>query len=156
MQKTPQAPPVPSAPEAPPAVPAVAVSPRSITITGADGKTTTISLPGGANAPALAGTEVASPALPAQDTFAQGAAVGGTMTFLAFGGFALYNRFKRRGMKQESAQLSAESTARFDQLERGIESIAIEVERISEGQRFVTKMMSGSREPAALSETLPR
>ena len=154
MQTTVQAPPAPAAPGAPAAAPAVAVTPRAITITGSDGKTTTISLPGGVNAPAIAGNDVAPPAAPTEDSFAQGAAVGVSMTLLTLGVFALYNRFKRRGMKQETAQLSAESTVRFDRLERGIEAIAIEVERISEGQRFVTKMMSEPR-AAALSEKLP-
>ncbi|MEO7367846.1 MAG: hypothetical protein ABIZ36_07815 [Gemmatimonadaceae bacterium] len=149
MQTTDQAPPAPATP----GTPVAPVAPRAITITGADGKTTTISLSG--NAPALAGTEVAPPALPTEDTFAEGAAVGVTTTLLILGVFALYNRFKHRGVKQERAQLSADSTARFDRLERGIDAIAIEVERISEGQRFVTKMMAESRMPAALSEKLP-
>jgi hypothetical protein len=55
-------------------------------------------------------------------------------------------------MKKDLPQLLANSTERFDRLERGMEAIAIEVERISEGQRFVTKMMSESRAPAIASE----
>lgn len=149
MQTTDQAPPAPATP----GTPAAPGPPRAITITGADGKTTTISLSG--NAPALAGTEVAPPATPREDAFAEGAALGVTMTLLSLGILALYNRFNRRGMKKETAQLSADSTARFDRLERGIDAIAIEVERISEGQRFVTKMMAESRMPAALTEKLP-
>ncbi|MEP6509029.1 MAG: hypothetical protein ABJC63_12465 [Gemmatimonadales bacterium] len=140
MQTIEQAPPAPAAP-------------RAVTITGADGKTTTISLSG--NAPALAGTEAAPPAAPTENPFAEGAAVGVTMTLLTLGTIALYNSFKRRGMKKETANLSADSTARFDRLERGMDAIAIEVERISEGQRFVTKMMAESRMPAALPEKLP-
>lgn len=140
MQTIEQAPPAPAAP-------------RAVTITGVDGKTTTISLSG--TAPAIAGTNVVSPAAPAEDTFAEGAAVGVTMTLLTLGTIALYNWFKRRGMKKETAYVSADSTARFDRLERGIDAIAIEVERISEGQRFVTKMMAESRMPAALTEKLP-
>lgn len=146
MQTTDQTPAAPAAPPTPEA-PAAQAAPRSITITGADGKTTTISLPG-SSSPGVAGTDVApAAAVPADDYFAQGAALGVTMTLLTLGVFALYNRWKRRGMKKESAQLSADSTDRFDRLERGVEAIAIEVERISEGQRFVTKMMSESRVP---------
>lgn len=149
MQTINQAPAAPATPGAP----AAPTAPRAVTITGADGKTTTISLSG--TAPAIAGTNVFPPTAPSNDTFAQGAALGVTMTLLTLGIFALYNRFKRRGMKHDTSQLSADSTARFERLERGIDAIAIEVERISEGQRFVTKMMSESRGPAALSEKLP-
>ena len=144
MQTTDQAPPAPAAPAAP-AADAAPAAPRSITIKGADGKTTTISLSG--DGPAIAGTEVAPPP-PTEDYFAQGAALGVSMTLLTLGIFALYNRWKRRGTKKESSLLTAESTERFDRLERGMEAIAIEVERISEGQRFVTKMMSEPRAPA--------
>jgi hypothetical protein len=34
------------------------------------------------------------------------------------------------------------SSARLDRLEQGMEAIAIEIERISEGQRFVTKVLT--------------
>jgi hypothetical protein len=40
------------------------------------------------------------------------------------------------------AVLTSDATERLERLERGIESIAIEIERISEGQRFVTKLMA--------------
>jgi hypothetical protein len=36
---------------------------------------------------------------------------------------------------------------RLARLEQGMDAIAIEIERISEGQRFVTKLMSESRDP---------
>jgi hypothetical protein len=39
---------------------------------------------------------------------------------------------------------------RLDRIERAVESVAIEVERISEGQRFVTKLLSGRAEPGQL------
>jgi len=38
---------------------------------------------------------------------------------------------------------------RLEQLQQSVEAMAIEVERVSEGQRFVTKLMSDKR-PAAL------
>jgi hypothetical protein len=49
------------------------------------------------------------------------------------------------------AQLSADTTQRLERLEAGVEAIAIEVERISEGQRFVTKLLS----EAAPSSRIP-
>ncbi len=43
-----------------------------------------------------------------------------------------------------------ESTARLERMEQAVDSIAIEIERISEGQRFVTQLMAKRAEPAAL------
>jgi len=44
---------------------------------------------------------------------------------------------------------------RLDQLQASVEAMAIEVERISEGQRFVTKIMA-ERERDALGSGAPR
>ncbi|HJR40825.1 MAG TPA: hypothetical protein VJ812_01985 [Gemmatimonadaceae bacterium] len=47
----------------------------------------------------------------------------------------------------------AELTARLERMEQAIDSIAIEVERISEGQRFTTKLLaerSSAREEGRL------
>lgn len=41
-----------------------------------------------------------------------------------------------------TTELSPDVSARLDRIERAVESVAIEVERISEGQRFVTKVLS--------------
>lgn len=43
-------------------------------------------------------------------------------------------------------------TARLERMEQALDSIAIEVERISEGQRFTTKLLS---ERVKTAETLP-
>jgi hypothetical protein len=40
-----------------------------------------------------------------------------------------------------SKQGSAITDSRFERLEQAVESIAIEMERVSEGQRFVTKLL---------------
>jgi hypothetical protein len=48
---------------------------------------------------------------------------------------------------------SAITDARIERIEQAVDSIAIEMERVSEGQRFVTKLLS-ERAPAA-SEQLP-
>jgi hypothetical protein len=56
------------------------------------------------------------------------------------------------------AQLPADTSQRLERLEAGVEAIAIEVERISEGQRFVTKLLSeapaGTRIPTLAGETI--
>ena len=53
---------------------------------------------------------------------------------------AFANRFERRGAV--TAALPAELTAHMERLEQAIEAVAIEVERISEGQRYTTKLLS--------------
>lgn len=50
----------------------------------------------------------------------------------------------KRGNKIPVAPASAENTRRLDQLQQAVDTIAIEVERVSEGQRFVTKLLSES------------
>lgn len=40
--------------------------------------------------------------------------------------------------------------ARLERMEQAIDSIAVEVERISEGQRFTTKLLAERNNPAAL------
>ena len=51
-----------------------------------------------------------------------------------------------------------EVTARLERIEQSIDSIAIEVERISEGQRFTTKLLTerASGQPALPSGSDPR
>ncbi|MBL8998002.1 MAG: hypothetical protein JNL44_11890 [Gemmatimonadetes bacterium] len=43
----------------------------------------------------------------------------------------------------------AERDARLARIEHAVEAMAIEVERIAEGQRFVTKLLAGRAEQAA-------
>ena len=58
--------------------------------------------------------------------------------------FPLARAFARRieGRGAAPSQLSPDVTARLERIERAVESVAVEVERISEGQRFVTKVLS--------------
>jgi hypothetical protein len=77
-------------------------------------------------------------------------AAGVALSIVVFALLSFYRRYKRRGMPAASAQGSPESPARLERMERGIEAIAIEVERISEGQRFVTNLLAEQRQPAAI------
>jgi len=45
-------------------------------------------------------------------------------------------------------------TDRLDRIERAVESIALEVERVSEGQRFVTKLLA-EKTPSPLPPSQP-
>lgn len=53
-------------------------------------------------------------------------------------------RIWRRGVQPASVPLSTELADRMATLERGIEAVAIEVERVGEGQRFVTQLLAES------------
>jgi hypothetical protein len=53
-----------------------------------------------------------------------------------------------------SKQGSSPSDERLARMEQVVESIAIEVERIGEGQRFVTKLMNDRAQP--MLEAIPR
>lgn len=48
----------------------------------------------------------------------------------------------RRGNNPAPKKVDVQSEERMRRLEAGVDAIAIEVERISEGQRFVTKLLS--------------
>lgn len=55
--------------------------------------------------------------------------------------------FRRASTPKPSPQI-LESTARLERMEQGLDAMAIEIERISEGQRFVTQLMaSKAKEP---------
>lgn len=53
----------------------------------------------------------------------------------------------------ETAKVPASVTSQLAQLNQAVESIAIEVERISEGQRFTTKLLSEQRQDPATAPT---
>ena len=65
---------------------------------------------------------------------------------LAFGVVValLARRRWRRPRADKRPQLGNDSAERLARLEHGMEAIAIEIERVSEGQRFVTKLLSES------------
>jgi len=56
-------------------------------------------------------------------------------------GVPLARAFARR-VEQGPPKLPPEVLARLERMEQAIDSIAIEVERISEGQRFTTKLLA--------------
>ena len=57
----------------------------------------------------------------------------------------------RRGSRSPGApQLERENADRLARLETSVDAIAIEMERVSEGQRFVTKLLSESRDRVRL------
>lgn len=64
-------------------------------------------------------------------------------------GLPLARAYAKR-MEQETTSsppgVPPEVTARLERMEQALDTIAVEVERISEGQRFTTKLLSGRGE----------
>nr|MBA3673114.1 hypothetical protein [Gemmatimonadaceae bacterium] len=61
---------------------------------------------------------------------------------------AMARNIWKRGTPAKPAPLSSETAQRLERIEQAMDTIAVEIERVSEGQRFVTKLLS--RDPAAL------
>jgi hypothetical protein len=73
-----------------------------------------------------------------------------TMVTVVAIGVPLVRGLVRRWEKQDAGtKIPTDVTARLERMEQGIDAIAVEVERISEGQRFTTKLLS-EREGHAL------
>src|SRR6478672_8169124 len=66
--------------------------------------------------------------------------------------FALARRIWRGGKR--SPAMDFESSPRLQRMEQAIESIAIEVERIGEAQRFTTKVLT-DRQPESVANRIP-
>jgi hypothetical protein len=68
-------------------------------------------------------------------------------------GLPLVRVFARRLDRRDTASAPALSKIeeRLGRLEAGVDSIAVEVERISEGQRFTTKLLADRTSDAAAS-----
>ncbi len=54
----------------------------------------------------------------------------------------LARAWAKRLEKRGNGQNPADVTSRLERMEQAIDSIAVEVERISEGQRYTTKLLS--------------
>ncbi len=72
-------------------------------------------------------------------------------------GVPLARAFARRMERQPIAPaIAPELSAQIARMEQAIDSIAIEVERISEGQRFTTKLLAERNNGGAASESATR
>ena len=82
--------------------------------------------------------------------FGEGMAAGGfsMLFFMSFVLLFLRRRWKRRAVPARAGALDTDSSQRLQRLEQGMDAIAIEIERVSEGQRFVTKLLSESQRAA--------
>src|SRR5437868_10548406 len=62
--------------------------------------------------------------------------------------FSMARLLWKRGSAPRHAPPPAENAQRLERMEQAIDSIAIEMERVSEGQRFVTRLLSETRPSA--------
>ena len=62
---------------------------------------------------------------------------------------------RRMDAESRNPQIPGEVSARLERMEQAIDSVALEVERISEGQRFTTKLLSEGRSASGASTGTP-
>lgn len=97
----------------------------------------------------VAFTESRPPSGGGGDNFEDGVAAGSIPLLMLAGVVFAYRRFRRRKMPKvpaAQANLLTDSAQRLERVEHAIEAIALEVERVGEGQRFVTKLLAESPE----------
>lgn len=81
--------------------------------------------------------------------FEEGLLIGGFFVLFFMGAaFWWMGRRWKKLMARPAGQLGNDATQRFERLEQGMDAIAIEIERVSEGQRFVTRLLSEAHSPA--------
>ena len=123
-----------------PAPPTPPEAPRTFTIRGPNGEQTTIGMP------------PASDIIPPQAVDIS-IAFFVTMAIIIIG-LPLARAFARRmDRKGATPQISNDVSAQLAHLNQAVDAIALEVERITEGQRFTTKLLSEQRDAAR--QTLP-
>jgi len=143
---TAQAPNVPAAPEAaaapgPPAagsgreVPA----PNRIIINGKD---VTVGGDGGSDVVTGTGSPFPSDIPPGVQSIATTAIVGFCLMVAAYPVFGFLKALVNSSATRQLAAPSRDTTDRLQRIEAAVEAMSVEVERISEGQRFVTRVLA--------------
>jgi Na+-transporting methylmalonyl-CoA/oxaloacetate decarboxylase gamma subunit len=61
---------------------------------------------------------------------------------LVFGSMLIYAFGKRIQRRESLPRANPETDQRLERIEQAVDAMAVEVERIAEGQRFVTKLLS--------------
>ena len=79
-----------------------------------------------------------------------GIAIVFTLSVLMPLAIATARRIWRRAVPLSTPRELKEIAARLEHLSQAVDTVAIEVERVSEGQRFVTRILSDAHAPAAL------
>lgn len=58
------------------------------------------------------------------------------------GAIAIFRPLAKAEERKHASAIPSEVSARLERMEQSIEAIALEIERITEGQRFTTKLLS--------------
>jgi hypothetical protein len=128
--------------QTPPAPPTSPEIPRNITVRNSDGTQTVIGIP-----PGLGRDVIPQQVVDISIAFFL------TMAAIIIG-LPLARAFARRMDRRGSgAQMPSDLSHQIGQLNQAVDAIALEVERISEGQRFTTRLLSEQRDAAR--QTLP-
>jgi hypothetical protein len=118
-------------------------APRTITIRGRDGSQTVVGLPAGFNARDVIPPQAVDISIAFFVTIA-----------IIIVGLPIARAIARRMDRRPGpAQIPSDVSAQLNQLTQAVDAIALEVERISEGQRFTTRLLSEQRDSAR--QTLP-
>jgi hypothetical protein len=143
--------------QSPPAPPAPAEAPTPVGVDGAENPppgTITIQRDGqppitidGANPGALGtsssrGIEGFNDIPPNVYSLAQGAIISFAVVLVAFPVFGFLKALVNRRAVNQQALPSRDTTDRLQRIEAAVEAMSEQVERISEGQRFVTKVLA--------------
>lgn len=75
--------------------------------------------------------------------------------FLAIGVPLARAYARKMDAEGRNPRLPSEVTDRLERMEQALDSVALEVERISEGQRFTTKLLSEGKMAAESRQTSP-
>ena len=76
------------------------------------------------------------------DDFEEGVFAGGATMLGAVVVITLFRRWRGKKKKPQTMRELPADSARLERLEQGMDAIAVEIERVSEGQRFVTKLLA--------------
>jgi hypothetical protein len=102
------------------------------------------------------GTTTTPPSLPSRGDRSVAIPAGAAllMAFVLPISIGWARRIARGGRPQPVASLPHDQSSRLERMEQAIDTIAIEMERVSEGQRFVTKILAERPGRAAAEEPL--
>ena len=75
------------------------------------------------------------------------------VTIVAIGTPLVRGLVKRWERNDATPAVPSDVSARMERMEHAIDAIAVEIERISEGQRFTTKLLAETRQPDAIHAT---
>jgi hypothetical protein len=116
---------------------------KTITLDGAGGPATVLGGgPGGGDLSGSTAFPFPSDIPPGVQSIATTTVVGLCLAIAAYPVFGFLKALVNRSASRQAALPSRDTTDRLARIESAVEAMSVEVERISEGQRFVTRVLS--------------